>query len=83
MESTDVEELAKDLPPLTPKDEREVMRDFEKFKKEAASKLDHVDIEALGETMLSTMKLAKRTAKMKYTPKKYRHGEYWDKHKER
>lgn len=70
------------LPPLTPKDEREIARDLEKMlsalddKNEMAAMggtvEDQEDRELLKASLLTSMRLAKQIAKKKFTPKKYR-----------
>ena len=70
------------LPPLTPKDEREIARDLEKMLAALDSKNsmaamggtvdDKEDQELLKASLLTSMRLAKQIAKKKFTPKKYR-----------
>lgn len=70
------------LPPLTPKDEREIARDLEKMLSALDDKNgmaamggtveDQEDRELLKSSLLTSMRLAKQIAKKKFTPKKYR-----------
>ncbi len=70
------------LPPLTPKDEREIARDLEKMLSAMDAKNsmaamggtvdDKEDQELLKASLLTAMRLAKQIAKKKFTPKKYR-----------
>lgn len=71
-----------DLPPLTPRDEREIARDLEKMLADLDDKNglaavggtveDEEDRELLRASLLTSMQLAKKIAKKKFTPKKYR-----------
>lgn len=66
-----------DLPELTAKDEREIESDLEDMMHSVASAAcegddDFEDIEAFKATIKAAMIQAKRIAKKKYTPKKYR-----------
>lgn len=73
---------ASNLPPLTPKDEREIARDLENMinsldDKNAMAAMggtvdDEEDRELLKASLLTSMRLAKQIAKKKFTPKKYR-----------
>lgn len=73
------------LPPLTPKDERDIARDLEKIlnsldDKNAMAAMggtvdDEEDRELLRASLLTSMRLAKQIAKKKFTPKKYRHDD--------
>lgn len=79
------EEPMDDLPPLTYKDEREIARDLEKMLADMDDKNalaatggtvdDAEDRELLRASLLTSMQLAKRIAKKKFTPKKYRKDE--------
>lgn len=73
------------LPELTPKDERDIAKDLEKIINNLESKdgyshfdgqtiedLDEEDRELLIASLENSMRLAKRMAKQKFTPKKYR-----------
>ena len=70
------------LPPLTPKNEREIARDLEKMLSAMDDKNsmaamggtvdDKEDQELLKASLLTAMRLAKQIAKKKFTPKKYR-----------
>lgn len=69
-----------DLPPLTPKDERQIARDLENIvdSLNGAAAMsddpeDEEDREMLKAALLHAMTLSKRMAKKKFTPKKYRH----------
>lgn len=74
-----------DLPPLTYKDERDIVRDLEKMLADMDDKNalaatggtvdDKEDRELLKASLLTSMQLAKRIAKKKFTPKKYRKDE--------
>lgn len=74
-----------DLPPLTYKDERDIVRDLEKMLADMDDKNalaatggtvdDEEDRELLKASLLTSMQLAKRIAKKKFTPKKYRKDE--------
>ena len=74
-----------DLPPLTYRDEREIARDLEKMLADMDDKNamaatggtvdDDEDRELLKASLLTSMQLAKRIAKKKFTPKKYRKDE--------
>lgn len=68
------------LPPLTPKDERQIARDLENMVDalNGAAAMsddpeDEEDREMLRAALLHAMTLSKRMAKKKFTPKKYRH----------
>jgi len=68
------------LPPLTPKDERQIARDLENMldSLNGAAAMsddpeDEEDREMLKAALLHAMTLSKRMAKKKFTPKKYRH----------
>lgn len=66
-----------DLPELTRKDEREIARDLEDMMHSVASAAyesddEPEDVEAFKATLKAAMIQAKRIAKKKYTPKKYR-----------
>lgn len=71
--------------PLTPRDERQIAADLEKMLADLDSKNamaamggtveDDEDRELLKASLQATMRLAKKIAKEKYTPKKYRHDE--------
>ena len=71
--------------PLTPRDERQIAADLEKMLADLDSKNamaamggtveDDEDRELLKASLQATMRLAKKIAKEKYTPKKYRHKE--------
>lgn len=70
---------------LTPRDERQIAADLEKMLADLDSKNsmaamggtveDDEDRELLKASLQATMRLAKKIAKEKYTPKKYRHKE--------
>lgn len=70
---------------LTPRDERQIAADLEKMLADLDSKNsmaamggtveDDEDRELLKASLQATMRLAKKIAKEKYTPKKYRHEE--------
>lgn len=72
--------LAQDqsLPPLTKKDEREIARDLENMLNslDGAAGMgdaeDEEDLEMLKASLETAMRLSKRIAKKKFTPKKYR-----------
>ncbi len=76
---------AEDLPPLTPRDERQIARDLEKMLADLDDKNDLAavggtvedaeDRELLRASLLTSMRLAKQIAKKKFTPKKYRKDE--------
>ena len=65
------------LPPLTPKDERDIARDLENMIESLDGSAamgnaeDDEDRELLRTSLETAMKIAKRTAKKKFTPKKY------------
>ena len=65
------------LPPLTPKDERDIARDLENMidalngSAAMGNAEDDEDRELLRTSLETAMKIAKRTAKKKFTPKKY------------
>lgn len=71
--------------PLTPRDERQIAADLEKMLADLDNKNsmaamggtveDDEDRELLKASLQATMRLAKKIAKEKYTPKKYRHEE--------
>ena len=71
--------------PLTPRDERQIAVDLEKMLADLDNKNsmaamggtveDDEDRELLKASLQATMRLAKKIAKEKYTPKKYRHEE--------
>lgn len=74
------------LPALTPRDEREIARDLEKMLADLDDKNgmaavgggtveDEEDRELLRASLLTSMQLAKKIAKKKFTPKKYRKDE--------
>lgn len=70
---------------LTPRDERQIAADLEKMladldNQNAMAAMggtveDEEDRELLKTSLLTSMRLAKKIAKEKYTPKKYRHEE--------
>ncbi|WP_278949256.1 helix-turn-helix domain-containing protein [Megasphaera elsdenii] len=66
------------LPPLTAKDERDIARDLENMIESLDGSAamgdieDDEDFELLRSSLETAMKIAKRTAKKKFTPKKYR-----------
>ena len=76
---------AEDLPPLAPRDERQIARDLEKMLADLDDKNDLAavggtvedaeDRELLRASLLTSMRLAKQIAKKKFTPKKYRKDE--------
>ena len=69
-----------DLPPLTRRDERDIAKDLEKMLAELDTSAafggnltpDGEDLELLKSSLTQAMTLAKRVAKQKFTPKKYR-----------
>lgn len=71
---------AQSLPPLTPRDERDIAKDIEKMIAELDTSAalggtltpDGEDMELLKSSLTQAMTLAKRVAKQKFTPKKYR-----------
>ncbi len=73
---------AEALPPLSPRDERQIARDLEKMLADLDDKNDLAalggtvedaeDRELLRASLLTSMRLAKQIAKKKFTPKKYR-----------
>jgi transcriptional regulator with XRE-family HTH domain len=75
--STSKEIPDSNLPPLTPKDERDIARDLENMIESLdgsaamGSTEDDEDRELLRASLQTAMKIAKRTAKKKFTPKKY------------
>jgi transcriptional regulator with XRE-family HTH domain len=75
--STSKEIPNSNLPPLTPKDERDIARDLENMIESLdgsaamGSTEDDEDRELLRASLETAMKIAKRTAKKKFTPKKY------------
>ena len=66
-----------ELPPLSPKDERDIARDLENMIESLDGSAamgnieDKEDRELLRASLETAMKIAKRTAKKKFTPKKY------------
>ena len=66
------------LPPLTPKDEREISKDLENMIESLSGAAamgdseDDEDMEMLKASLKQAMMLSKRIAKKKFTPKKYR-----------
>ena len=74
-----LEEAAHDKDDLTLKEERQIDRDLEDMMHSMASaafngnESDNEDIEAFKATLKSAMIQAKKIAKKKYTPRKYRH----------
>ena len=66
------------LPPLTPKDEREISKDLENMIHSLSGSAamgdpeDEEDLEMLKASLKQAMMLSKRIAKKKFTPKKYR-----------
>lgn len=69
------------LPPLTPKDERDIARDLERMMESLESDdpmafygepMDEQTRELLRMSLENSMRLAKQLAKQKFTPKKYR-----------
>lgn len=75
--SQEHEKINEDLPELTAKDEREIESDLEDMMNSMASAAcegdeDFEDIEAFKAAVKVAMVQAKRIAKKKYTPKKYR-----------
>lgn len=83
--SPNVPSAAEELPPLTPRDERQIARDLEKMLADLDDKNDLAavggtvedaeDRELLRASLLTSMRLAKQIAKKKFTPKKYRKDE--------
>lgn len=81
----DISSSTGSLPALTPRDEREIARDLEKMLSDLDDKNgmaavggtveDAEDREKLRESLLTSMRLAKKLAKKKFTPKKYRKDE--------
>lgn len=72
-----IEDNDNDLPELTEKDEREIESDLEDMMNSMASAAcegddDFEDVEAFKSAIKVAMVQAKRIAKKKYTPKKYR-----------
>ena len=72
-----IEDNDDDLPELTEKDEREIESDLEDMMNSMASAAcegddDFEDVEAFKSAIKVAMVQAKRIAKKKYTPKKYR-----------
>lgn len=74
-----------DLPELNEKDERDIMKDLEKmitnleseqgyaaFDGQTMEDMDEEDKELLIQSLEQTLRMAKRMAKQKFTPKKYR-----------
>ena len=77
LKKSDIIEDKDTLPELTAKDEREIESDLEDMMHSVASAAcegddDFEDIEAFKATIKAAMIQAKRIAKKKYTPKKYR-----------
>lgn len=77
LKKSDIIEDKDILPELTAKDEREIESDLEDMMHSVASAAcegddDFEDIEAFKATIKAAMIQAKRIAKKKYTPKKYR-----------
>ncbi|WP_196603465.1 hypothetical protein [Pectinatus haikarae] len=74
--------LMEDLPPLTKKDMRNIRKDFDKTFYARFSpddpELDEESMKLLKKSYMTSMIYARRMAKKKFTPKKYRHGGYWD-----
>lgn len=74
-----------DLPPLTKRDEAQIAKDLEKmlsdldnnteFAAHGGTVEDSDDKELLKAALLTSMKIAKRMAKEKFTPKKYKNKE--------
>src|SRR5690606_39865867 len=69
------------LPPLTPKDERDIAKDLERIMQNLESNkpmafygepMDEQTKELLRISLENSMRLAKQIAKQKFTPKKYR-----------
>lgn len=85
LEEKEKETATEDLPPLTPRDERQIARDLEKMLADLDDKNDLAavggtvedaeDRELLRASLLTSMRLAKQIAKKKFTPKKYRKDE--------
>lgn len=75
--STSKELPDSNLPPLTPKDERDIARDLENMIEslDGSAAMGNAegdeDRELLRASLETAMKIAKRTAKKKFTPKKY------------
>lgn len=75
--STSKELPGSNLPPLTPKDERDIARDLENMIEslDGSAAMGNAesdeDRELLRASLETAMKIAKRTAKKKFTPKKY------------
>lgn len=69
-----------DLPPLTPRDERDIAKEIEKILDGLDNSAalggsiitDDEDLELLKSSLTQAVTLAKRVAKQKFTPKKYR-----------
>ena len=69
-----------DLPPLTPRDERNIAKEIEKILDGLDNSAalggsiitDDEDLELLKSSLTQAVTLAKRAAKQKFTPKKYR-----------
>lgn len=78
--------LHKPLPELTTKDEKDIAKDIEdiinnintdgyaNFDGRSIEELDEEDKELLKQSLENSMRLAKRLAKEKYTPKKYKNN---------
>ena len=75
--STSKEIPDSNLPPLTPKDERDIARDLENMIEslDGSAAMGNAEgdegRELLRASLETAMKIAKRTAKKKFTPKKY------------
>lgn len=75
--STSKELPGSNLPPLTPKDERDIARDLENMIEslDGSAAMGNAegdeDRELLRASLETAMKIAKRTATKKFTPKKY------------
>ena len=75
--STSKELPGSNLPPLTPKDERDIARDLENMIEslDGSAAMGNAegdeDRELLRASLETAIKIAKRTAKKKFTPKKY------------
>jgi transcriptional regulator with XRE-family HTH domain len=82
-----IEHNGESLPPLTEKEERDIAKDLQsvidgvgsggyaQFDGQTIEDLDEEDRELLIASLENSMKLAKRLAKKKFTPKKYRDKE--------
>lgn len=85
-ETNEPKPVKKDLPSLTPKDERDIAKDLEKiinnlenpndgyaaYDGQTLDDMDEEDRELLIAALEQSMRIAKQIAKKKYTPKKYR-----------